>query len=382
MHLRSLRVRSFRAHSETEVAFAPKVNLLHGPNGAGKTNLLEAVHLLCLSKSFLTSHDAHVLRRGCPFFEVEGAFEGAHRPELAARLVYVPDEGKRIFLNKAPLERLADVVGVLPVVVLAPEDIALTAGGPEERRRFLDNTLSQSRPAYLQDLLRYRRALKQRNALLLAGRRGRVQDPAALDAWTAELVGLGARIIARRRRFVETFGGFLDEAYRRLEAVGEEPALEYQTAVPLDAEPDEAAIAEAFGEALDRLRRRERERGRTLAGPHRDELVLRLNGFEVRPYASQGQHRTFGLALKLAKFFFLQDRLDETPILLLDDVFGILDPARSEVILRLLQSGAVGQSLLTAARRDPFDGVVDFDAPEHRAVCVVNGAVTERADAV
>ncbi len=374
MRLRSLRLLSFRAHAETEVAFAPGLNLIVGPNGAGKTNLLEAVHYLCLTKSFLTSTDTHALRQGCPYFEVEGQFEGEHRPSLAARLVYVPDEGKRLFLNKAPLDRLAEIVGQLPVVVLAPADGALTAGGPEERRRFLDNTLSQARPTYLSDLMGYRRALRQRNALLLGHRRSRsAPDPAALEAWNEELVTLGARLIERRRRFIAEFAGFLAEAYARIEAVGEEPSVEYQTAVPLAEEMTEDAVAEAFRAALHRLARRERERGRTLAGPHRDELVFRLNDFEVRPYASQGQHRTFGLALKLAKYFYLRDRLDETPLLLLDDVFGDLDPRRAGIFLELLQSDAVGQSLVTAARSEPFDAAVDFGAETHRAIRIVHG---------
>ncbi|MEM1041024.1 MAG: DNA replication/repair protein RecF [Bacteroidota bacterium] len=382
MRLRSLRLLSFRAHAETEVAFAPGVNLIVGPNGAGKTNLLEAVHYLCLTKSFLTSTDTHALRQGCPYFEVEGAFEGEQRPSLTARLVYVPDEGKRLFLNKAPIDRLSEVVGQLPVVVLAPADGALTAGGPEERRRFLDNTLSQARPTYLGDLMGYRRALKQRNALLLHHRRSRTApDPAALEAWNEELVTLGARLIERRRRFIAEFAGFLAEAYARIEAVGEEPSIEYQTAVPLAEETTEADIAEAFRATLHRLARRERERGRTLAGPHRDELVFRLNTFEVRPYASQGQHRTFGLALKLAKYFYLRDRLEETPLLLLDDVFGDLDPRRADIFLQLLQSDAVGQSLITAARSEPFDDAVDFGAETHRAIRIVHGGVAAPVDA-
>lgn len=380
MRLRSLRLLSFRAHAETEIAFTPGVNLIVGPNGAGKTNVLEAVHVLCLSKSFLTAHDAHILRKGCPFFEVEGRFEGEHRPELTVRLVYVPEEGKRIFVNKSPLDRLSEIVGVLPVVVMAPSDGVLTGGGPEERRRFLDNTLSQARPVYLDDLMKYRRALKQRNALLLTLRRSRGGvDPASLEAWDEELVTLGARLIERRRRFLAEFAGYLAEAYARIEAVGEEPSIAYDTAITLTDEMDEAAIADAFRATLHRLARRERERGRTLAGPHRDELVFRLNDFEVRPYASQGQHRTFSLALKLAKYFYLRDTLDETPLLLLDDVFGDLDPHRSEVFLRLFQSDDIGQTLVTAARREPFEGVVDFDAAEHSARFVVDGTVTEPA---
>jgi DNA replication and repair protein RecF len=381
MLLRSLRLRSFRAHSDSGFEFGPKVNLVHGPNGAGKTNLLEAIHYLCLSKSFLTSHDTHAIRRGADYLEVEGIFAGDRRPELAVRLVYAPEEGKRIFVNRAPLERLADIVGMLPVVVLAPEDYALTAGGPEERRRFLDNTLSQARPAYLQDLMRYRRALKQRNALLLLQRRRSAVDAGTLEAWTEEIIQLGARLMWRRHLFVSEFAGFLDEAYRRIEALAETPSITYQTAVDVDDAGGEPALIEAFRERLHCLFARERERGRTLAGPHRDELVFRIEGYEVRPYASQGQHRTFALSLKLATFFFLKDHLEETPLLLLDDIFGILDPARAEIVLDLLQSEAVGQSILTAARIDAFGGVIDFDASEHRAIPVVYGRAGEDASA-
>src|SRR5690606_40160462 len=130
MRLRSLRLVSFRAHEDTALELAPKVNLFHGPNGAGKTNVLEAVHYLCLTKSFLTSTDQHVVRRGAPFLEVEGTFEGARRASLHVKLVFVPGEGKRVFVNKAPLERLADLVGELPAVVLLPSDHALTGCGP------------------------------------------------------------------------------------------------------------------------------------------------------------------------------------------------------------------------------------------------------------
>jgi DNA replication and repair protein RecF len=382
MLLQSLRMVSFRAHEETAIEFAPGLNLLHGANGAGKTNVLEAIHYLCLTKSFLGSQDTHALRRGDSFFEVSGRFTGERRPTLDVRLAYVPAEGKRLFVNRAPLDRLADIVGMLPIVILAPEDYVLTAGGPEERRRFLDNTLSQSRPAYLGDLMRYRRALRQRNALLAGYRLPGGQDPAALEAWTAELVTLGARLIDQRHRFIARFSSYLALAFDRLEAVGEEPTMEYQSAFSIDPDTPEDAIRSAYHDELARLARRERERGRTLAGPHRDEVVFRLNGYEVRTYASQGQHRTFALALKLATFFYLRDILDETPLLLLDDVFGILDPRRSAIILELLQGSSIGQSILTAARYDPFTGNVPFEAPDHAAFLVASGRVgAARADA-
>lgn len=376
MILHSLRLVSFRAHADTEVAFQPNVNLVLGPNGAGKTNLLEAIHYLCLTKSFLTAQDTYALRQGASFFEVEGVFSSSRRPELKARLVYMPGEGKRIFLNGAPLDRLADIVGVLPVVVVSPEDQALTGEGPDERRRFLNNILSQAAPVYLDDLLKYRRALKQRNELLSQYRRRRTDPPAELLAsWDEELIALGSRVVARRQRFVATFSSFLADAYGLIEAVAERPTIAYDTIAPLEPGMDADAVADVYRARLGRLHRRERELGRTLLGPHRDELVFKLNGLEVRRYASQGQHRTFGMALKLAQYFYLRDRLEESPLLLLDDVFDNLDRARTDAFLDLLQSDQVGQSIITAARRDLFADAVPFERDEHGLITVRDGAV-------
>lgn len=373
MQLTSLRLRTFRAHREAHLEFAPKVNLLHGPNGTGKTNVLEAIHYLCLSKSFLQTQDAFAVTRGADFFEIEGRFIGRRKSGITVRMAYAPKEGKRIFVNGAPLERLVDIVGMLPVVVLAPADIRLTAGGPEERRKFLDSTLCQTRPAYLHDLLRYRRALRQRNALLTALRQRKHVDPHALEAWSEELVLLGARLTWRRAHFVQDFSRFLKAAHEQVDALGEPPSIAYHAAVPAGSIEDEPSLARALREKLARLVPRERALGRTLAGPHRDELVFRLGAFEVRPYASQGQHRTFALALKLATYFFLRDHLDEEPLLLLDDVFGILDARRTEIIAELLQSTAISQSIVTAAHRDALGGIIPFERPEHRALPIVDG---------
>lgn len=374
MILKSLRLHAFRAHQETRLEFAPGVNLLYGPNGAGKTNVLEAIHYLCLTKSFLTGQDNYAIQRGASFFEVEGQFEGERRADLRVRLAYVPEEGKRVFLNGAPAERLADLVGVLPVVVFSPEDQVLTSGGPEERRRFLNNILSQSKAVYLEDVLDYRRTLRQRNELLAQHRRSRTTPPRSVqEAWDAELVALGSRIIAARARFVRGFADHLEAAYRHIADVAEQPSIRYETVAPLDEGDGEDEIADRYRRVLQRLAPRERERGMTLAGPHRDELVFYLNEFEVRRYASQGQHRTFGMALKLAQYFYLHDYLEESPILLLDDIFDHLDEHRTSAFLRLLQSQSVKQSILTATRIDLFAQAVPFAAPGNRAVRIESG---------
>lgn len=373
MYLQTLRLSQFRAHTDSVLRAAPGVNLLVGPNGAGKTNVLEALGYLCVGKSFLASSDQHVVQRGASHFTVEGTFSGSERPEVSLRVAFVPGEGKRAFANGVPLDRLTELVGRVPLVVMSPADHELTAGGPAERRRFLDTTLSQSHPVYLDDLVKYRRALRQKNALLQQLRRDRSLAASGLDAWDEELVHLGGRIVARRRDFLARFSEFVSEAYRLLEAPGGEPELEYAPSVEVapEAEPSDAMRA-----ALKRSRRRSLDLGRTLVGPHLDEVAFRLDGFDLRPFASQGQHRTFALAVRIAEALYLRDRFDEPPILILDDVFGPLDPERTDLVLGLLSSGELGQSFVSAARAEPFEGIVPFDGGSHTLFHVNQGVIT------
>jgi DNA replication and repair protein RecF len=374
MILHTLRLRSFRAHAETDVDLAPSVTLLYGPNGAGKTNVLEAVHYLCLTKSFTASRDRYAVRKGAPYFELEGTFGGVRQTPMEVRLAYVPGEGKSVFVNGAELDRLADIVGVLPVVIFSPEDYDLTAGGPSERRRLVNNILSQARPVYMDDLMKYRRARRQRNEVLRSyKKRPDPPPPELIDPWTEKLVTLGSRVIRRRQQFLADFAEYLTDAYTRIEAVAERPSIEYDTIGDLPPEASDEEVEHVFRAALDEKAHNEYDRGTTLVGPQRDELIFRLDDLEVRRYGSQGQHRTFAMALKLAQYFYLDDRSDTTPLLLLDDAFAELDARRTEVFLELLQSEAVGQSLITATERDAFDATLDFGDDAHRALAVQRG---------
>lgn len=371
MILRSLRLRSFRAHAETELEFARSVNLLYGPNGVGKTNVLEAVHYLCLTKSFTASRDRYAVRKEAPYFEVEGTIEEVRQKPMEVRIAYVPGEGKKMFVNGVELDRLADIVGVLPVVIFSPEDADLTAGGPSERRRFVNNILSQARPVYMDDLLKYRRARRQRNEVLKSYKKRPDPPPSELiDPWTEKVVTLGSLVVHRRHQFLQTFYEYLTAAYEKVDAVAERPSIEYETIADLNSDVTLEGVEEKFRAALDRKQGQEWDRGTTLVGPQRDELVFRLDGLEVRRYGSQGQHRTFAMALKLAQYFYLDDRSDTTPLLMLDDAFAELDAQRTEVFLDLLCSDAVGQSLLTATGRTLFDDAINFADNAHRALSV------------
>lgn len=376
MHLRTLTLRAFRAHQESRVVLAPRLNLLHGSNGAGKTNVLEAVHYLCLAKSFLTNKDSQALRTGEPIFELEGVFEGERRPRLSVRLVYTRQGSKRIFVNESPLERLSDIVGNVPTVVFSHVDHGLTAGGPEARRRFLNNVISQSRPVYLDDLVKYRRVLRQRNELLAQGRRkGLRVSKSQKQPWNEELVHRGTRLVTARLRFVKDFGGYLQSAYRLMETATERPSMGYSPFGQFQASAAPAVIRATFEAQLNQFAKREAVLGYTMVGPHRDDLVFKIDGRPLRNYASQGQHRSFTLALKVAQYLYLHERTGEFPILLLDDVFDTLDSRRVQVFLALLQSDSVGQSLITAAQSQLLQSLVPFSAHENNLLKVRDGQV-------
>ena len=370
LHLTRLRLLDFRAHDATEIHPGPVVNLIVGPNGAGKTNLLEAIGYLCMGKSFLSARDAHVVRRGADHFEVEADVEGDTRLGFQARFITVPGEGKRAFINKTPLERIVDLVGRTPVVVLSPADHELTAGGPVERRRFLDATLGQSHPVYLDDLVRYRRALRQRNALLQQVRRGRALPPGTLDAWDEEVATLGGRITARRYDFVLEFEPFLRDAYERLGSPGEALGMSYEPSVRFESASDAEA---SLRSGLERTRKRSRETGRTFVGPHLDEVLFTIGGHELRVYGSHGQHRTFALAVRVAQAHFFREAVGERPVVLLDDLFGPLDAGRTRLITSLLASGDLGQSFVTAAGVEPFRDLLSFDGGSHALFHVEQG---------
>jgi DNA replication and repair protein RecF len=367
MQIRNLHIRGLRAHEDSTYSFVAGVNLLHGPNGVGKTNVLEAVHYLCLAKSFITSSDRYALRMGADFMQLDAEVTTDRRGEEKLRFVFVPGDGKRLLVNGVPLDRLVDVVGRFPVVVLAPSDHRLTEEGPDERRRFLDTMLCQASPAYLTSLIAYRRVLRQRNELL-ARRSGMRREMMA--SYNQALAKQGARILSRRGKFVRDFCVHLDAAYALMAKSSERPSIQYKTFATSPAELSEDEQRDSYLEALDKRFDDECDRGMTLLGPHRDDLVFRLDEMLVRQYASQGQHRTFVMALKLAQYFYLAERLGERPLLLLDDVFDTLDQNRMATITDLLDGEAVGQSLVTAARRDVFADVLQLDGTRSLAHAV------------
>jgi len=351
MQITRLSLLNFRNHLKMEVGWSPHLNVITGPNGAGKTNLIDGIHYLCMTRSFVSGSDHYVVAEGEKYFMIEGNFKGKIRSEFDVSCTYSRGEGKKMFVNGSPLDRLSDLIGMVPVVVLSPEDQNLTYGGPAERRAFIDGFISQISSLYLRDLIAYQRIRKQRNKLLQEFT-GTVQSLRVhLEPWNAQLLETGSRIVARRAEVLENFRTFLKAQFESFAGLELRPDLVYNTFCTPDTSSE--TVKMRFEEELELNFEKEVEREQTIIGPHRDEIVFFLGDMELRNYGSQGQHRLFTVAIKMAQLFYYSEELDDLPIMLLDDVFGNLDSEKTEILLDTLQQHP-GQTFITSASEIPF----------------------------
>lgn len=374
MRITSQELLHFRNHVNTKVTWAPHLNVITGPNGAGKTSLIDAIHFLCMSRSFVSTTDQYVINSEEKYFMIKGHFEGNIRSEFDVGCSYSRGDGKKIFVNDSPLERLSDLIGMVPVVVLAPDDKKLTLEGPIERRSFLDSFISQISTSYLRDLIDYRKVRRQRNTLLKDFHGSISVLKSYLEPWNIQLVETGSRIIAARYKVLQNFKEYLARDYAMISGMDLTTNLEYQTFCEPSVNPEEIKIQ--YEKALEDTIDKEIEREQTLTGPHKDEVIFYLDDFELRRFGSQGQHRLFALSLKLAQLHYYSDELDDLPILMLDDVFGDLDPRKTEILLDALQKHE-GQTFITSANPVPFEEYVTFDGDRNKLFSVQDGQVRE-----
>ncbi len=359
MRITKIKLKHFRNHSDTEVEFSSGINLITGKNGMGKTNLIDGIHYVCMSRSFATTSDMYVVEQGNSGFYIEATAEGSIRSTFTISCSYSRGDGKKFEVNGSPLDRLTDLIGRIPVVVLSPDDKKLTNEGPAERRSFLDAMISQVYKSYLNDLVEYRRIVRQRNKLLSVRNMRPDVIRIQLEPWDAQLAKSGAKIIDRRRSVLARFSSFLEESYERISGIGLKPGFEYKTIPGLEEKFGSDEIENVYLSLIRENFDKEIERQITLAGPHRDDIVFYLDDMELRKFGSQGQHRLFALALKLAELAYFSDVLDDLPVFLLDDVFGDLDPSKIIVLTEMLKSHK-GQSFITAANQAPFEGLIPF----------------------
>lgn len=360
MHVTSLSLTDFRSYPQAALELGRGVTALVGRNGQGKTNVVEALGYLSSLSSHRVATDAPLVRHGAEQAVLRATVVTEGR-STSLELVVTPGRANRARVNGAVLPQQRDLAGRLRTVLFAPEDLVLVKGDPHDRRRFLDELLGARAPRFVGVRSDYERVVKQRNALLKglsAGRRGPDPETArTLEVWDDQLVRLGAELLAGRIHLANLLHPLLQKAYDDVSDAGGPASLRYASSLGEQFEPttDRSALEAALREGVEQRRRQELDRGVTLVGPHRDELVLLLDGRAAKGYASHGESWSMALALRLASYELL--RADGTaggePVLLLDDVFAELDSHRRERLAHLV-SGAE-QVLVTAA--------VDADIP-------------------
>ncbi|HSM06537.1 MAG TPA: DNA replication and repair protein RecF [Longimicrobiales bacterium] len=352
MRLSELSLRHFRNLGSQELTIPTEGVALVGENAQGKSNFLEAIYYLETLRSFRGARDDQLVAFEEDVFRVVGTMEDARNPRVDAFHVAAAFQRrgrkKKVTLDGEEPPRLGDALGHLGAVIFSPADVAVVNDGPSERRRFLDIVLSLNATGYLEALQRYRHVLGQRNAALRDN-----QPEAVVRVWDPALVASGARVVEGRRRWLREREGIFCRYYREVSG-GQRAGMEYRPGFSLDpGAADGEAVESAFREALRSTADREARTGTTVAGPHRDEVRLYLDGereLDVRDFGSGGQRRTVALALRLAEAATIKDSRGRHPVILLDDVFAELDAGRSERVLDLMDREEPGQVILTAPK--------------------------------
>ena len=364
MFLRQLSILNYKNISDASLGFSSKINCFIGDNGEGKTNVLDAIHFLSLAKSATTSMDSQAIMHGQDLMALEGNYEHEDGTPECIHCGLKRGQKKVLRRGKKAYRRLAEHIGLIPIVTVSPADQWLIAGGSEERRHFLDIVISQYNHTYLDALVRYNKALQQRNTLL---KQEEEPDNELMALLEEEMARVGTYIYEERKRYVELFIPTFQSFYSLISQEKEQVSLTYSS-------------HGERGDLLEVIRRdraKDRAVGYSLHGTHRDDLQMMLGGFPIKREGSQGQNKTFLIALKLAQFDFLKQTGSHTsPLLLLDDIFDKLDATRVQQIIKLVSGDHFGQIFLTDTNREHLDHILSTTTSSYRLFQVKGGNIT------
>lgn len=369
MWLKRISILNYKNIEQVDLAFSRKMNCIIGRNGMGKTNLMDAVYYLSFCKSATNPIDSQNIRHGQEFFVIQGFYETDNEEPEEIYCGLKRRQKKQFKRNKKEYTRLSDHIGLIPLVMVSPADSLLIAGGSEERRRFMDVVISQFDREYLDALIRYNKALAQRNTLLKSETE---PEDALMEVWEEMMASAGETVYRKRLAFIEEFIPIFQSYYSYISQDREQVSLTYQSHV---AEGDLLAL-------LRESRQRDRIMGYSLKGVHKDDLVMLLGDFPIKREGSQGQNKTYLIALKLAQFEFLKRTGSRTtPLVLLDDIFDKLDASRVEQIVKLVAGDNFGQIFITDTNRDHLDKILRKIEGDYKLFEVDNGEVSERKEA-
>lgn len=365
MQLQTIKIAHFKNYKSEDISFCQGVNSIVGNNGMGKTNLLDAIYYSCMSKSYFGLSDKAIILHEEQFFRLDAKFI-TDKEELVV-VKYQKGKKKEISLNGKNYEKYADHIGRFPVVMVSPDDISIVLEGSEVRRKFLDNVLCQEDSAYLKNIIQYNRILKQRNAALKKMGEERGIDNALLTSYDLQMIPLGNDIFERRKLFLEEFVPVLKAMYLMISDGQEEMDCIYKSSL----------LKEDFEKLLIDHREKDFYLQYTSVGIHKDDLVFSYEERPLKKYASQGQRKTFLLAIKLAQFEFLRRRLAKKPILLLDDIFDKLDPKRMNKLIHLLCNENFGQVFISDTHEVRLEKILKEYGLEFKHYKVIEGKLVD-----
>jgi DNA replication and repair protein RecF len=370
MFLKKLNLINFKNYSEAELFFSPRVNCFTGDNGMGKTNLLDAIYYLSFCKSFFNPIDSQNIRYDQAFFMIQGVYEkNGETEELHCGVK--KNQKKQFKRNKKEYDRLSEHIGLYPLVMISPSDSELILGGSEDRRKFIDGIISQYDKIYLEKLLAYNHVLAQRNALLKNFSNTHTFDSVTLELWDDQLILHGDGILKKRLEFLQEFTGLFNKHFSYITDSKETVELDYISSIK----------DKNYKTALMAALPKDRVLEHTTVGVHRDDLDFKLNGNSLKKFASQGQQKSYLLALKLAQFEFIKKIKHTDPLLLLDDVYDKLDESRFRKLVDLVSGSTFGQVFITDTHSERIHELFTEAKVPVKLFHVENGEVKETTHA-
>lgn len=357
MHLKNLSLLQYKNFESVNFVFDPKINCLVGPNGIGKTNVLDSIYHLALGKSYFNPITGQNIKHEAEFFVIDGEFEKAERSEKIV-ISAKRNHKKIIKRNGKAYEKFSDHIGFIPLVIISPADRDLITEGSEMRRKFMDGVISQGDKAYLEILIAYNKVLSQRNSLLKYFAVNRTYDKDTLEIYNHQMQEMAPGIYEKRTKFLETFIPIFKKRYASICNDREQVDLIYKSQL------SEKSVADLLKENL----QKDRALQYTSAGIHKDDLLMEIEGHPVKKFGSQGQQKTYLIALKLAQYDFIKNQSGQNPILLLDDIFDKLDEQRVSQIVDLVTKDGLGQLFLSDTHAERTENVVKKNAKNYRMI--------------
>ncbi|MEM9672663.1 MAG: DNA replication/repair protein RecF [Bacteroidota bacterium] len=366
MRLEKIHLLNFKNYEELNLDFSPQINCILGENGSGKTNLLDAIYYLSFTKSAFSSVEQQNVRHGEPLLMVKGIFEKQER-KYTIQCNWQRGQKKQVQNSQVPYDKMSEHIGRFPVVMISPDDTDLIRGASELRRRFFDSLMSQIDADYLEDLIRYNHVLRQRNALLKQFADRNTYDSDLLDSYSDQLLDLGHRLYEKRLAFLDKFIPYFDQHYRNLSGEKESVAIQYTS--HFSKSEYRSVFFKAYGKDLILQR--------TTLGIHRDDYVFKIDEHPTKRFGSQGQQKSFVIALKLAQFDVLRAEKQLKPILLLDDIFDKLDDFRIGKLTEMVVQHSFGQLFVSDARPERTRSIFSLIEGEKKYFQVHQGVITE-----